>query len=72
VSPNFFSSPPHFSVEWGTIPHNFEILDATLYRKIFVSALLLCKYWLEINETLLEPSIPRGDGHIVFCSGQTF
>jgi hypothetical protein len=35
------------------------------YRKIFVSALLLCNYWLEFNETLLEPSVPRGDGHIV-------
>jgi hypothetical protein len=30
MSPTFFSNPPHFSVEWGTIPHNFEILDATL------------------------------------------
>jgi hypothetical protein len=26
----YFSNPPHFSVEWGTIPHNFEMLDATL------------------------------------------
>jgi hypothetical protein len=32
MSPIFFSNPPHFSVEWGTIPHNFEILDATLLQ----------------------------------------
>jgi hypothetical protein len=28
--PHIFFQIPHFSVEWGTIPHNFEILDATL------------------------------------------
>jgi hypothetical protein len=30
-----------------------------------VSALLLCKDWLEFNETLWEPSKRRGDAHIV-------
>jgi hypothetical protein len=39
------------------------------YRKIFVSALLLCNYWLKFDETLLEPSIPRGDAHIVALFG---
>jgi hypothetical protein len=39
------------------------------YRKIFVSVLLPCYYWLEFNETLLEPSIPRGDAHIVTLFG---
>jgi hypothetical protein len=39
------------------------------YRKIFVSALLLCNNWLEFNDTLLEPSIPRGDEHIVSLFG---
>jgi hypothetical protein len=29
------------------------------------SALVLCNYWLEFNETLWEPLIPRGDAHIV-------
>jgi hypothetical protein len=38
------------------------------YRTIFVSALLFCNYWLEFNETLWEPSIPRGDAHIVALS----
>jgi hypothetical protein len=42
---------------------------ADAYRKIFVFALLLCNYWLEFNETLLEPSIPRGDRHIVALFG---
>jgi glycerol-3-phosphate cytidylyltransferase-like family protein len=32
---------------------------------LFVSALLLCNYWLEFNETLWKPSILRGDAHIV-------
>jgi hypothetical protein len=35
------------------------------YRAIIVSMLLLCNYWLESFETLLELSIPRGDVHIV-------
>jgi hypothetical protein len=35
------------------------------YRVKMVSALLLCNYWLEFNETLWEPSISRGDAHIV-------
>jgi hypothetical protein len=35
------------------------------YRVKIVSALLLCNYWLEFNNTLWEPSIPRGDAHIV-------
>jgi hypothetical protein len=29
------------------------------YAVKIVSALLLCNYWLEFNETLWEPSIPR-------------
>jgi hypothetical protein len=40
-----------------------------VYTKLFVSALLLCNYWLEFNETLLEPSIPWGDAHIVALFG---
>jgi hypothetical protein len=35
------------------------------YRTIIVSALLLCNYWLEFNKTLWEPSIPKGDVHII-------
>jgi hypothetical protein len=35
------------------------------YRVKIVSTLLLCYYWLEFNETLWEPSIPRGDAHMV-------
>jgi hypothetical protein len=35
------------------------------YRVKFVSVLLLCSYWLEFNETLWEPSIPREDAHII-------
>jgi glycerol-3-phosphate cytidylyltransferase-like family protein len=35
------------------------------YRVKIVSALLLCNYWLEFNKTLFEPSIPRGNAHIV-------
>jgi glycerol-3-phosphate cytidylyltransferase-like family protein len=35
------------------------------YRVKIVSALLLCNYWLEFNETLWESSIPRGGAHIV-------
>jgi hypothetical protein len=35
------------------------------YRAIIVSALFLCNYWLEFNETLSEQSIPRGDAHII-------
>jgi glycerol-3-phosphate cytidylyltransferase-like family protein len=35
------------------------------YRAIIISMLLLCNYLLEFNETLLEPSKPRGDAHIV-------
>jgi hypothetical protein len=35
------------------------------YRAIIVSMLLLCNYWLEFNETLLELSIPRGD--VLIC-----
>jgi hypothetical protein len=31
----------------------------------FVSALVLCNYWLEFSKTLLEPSIPRGDAHVI-------
>jgi hypothetical protein len=27
--------------------------------------LFLCNFWQELNETLWEPSIPRGDRHIV-------
>jgi hypothetical protein len=42
------------------------------YKPIIVSMLLHCNYWLEINETLLELSIPRGDAHIVNkATGQT-
>jgi hypothetical protein len=33
-------------------------------KAIIVSALLLCNYWLEFNETLWEPSITTGDAHI--------
>jgi hypothetical protein len=39
-----------------------------VYRKIFVSALLLCNYWLEFNETMGTFNI-RGDGHIVAMLG---
>jgi hypothetical protein len=35
------------------------------YRVKVVSALLLCYYGLEFNDTLWEPSIPIGDAHIV-------
>jgi hypothetical protein len=35
------------------------------YRAIIVFALRLCNYWLKFNETLWEPSIPKGDAHIV-------
>jgi hypothetical protein len=35
------------------------------YRAIMVSVLFLCNYWLEFNETLWEPSIPRVDAHII-------
>jgi hypothetical protein len=35
------------------------------YRAIIVSMLLLCNHWLKFNKTLWEPSIPRGDLHIV-------
>jgi hypothetical protein len=35
------------------------------YRAKIVSALLLCNYWLEFNETLWEPLKPRGDAHNV-------
>jgi hypothetical protein len=35
------------------------------YRAKIVSALLLCNFWLEFKETVWEPSIPKGDGHIV-------
>jgi hypothetical protein len=39
MSPHiFFSNPPSFSVEWGTIPHNFEILDGTL----IIDKMILC------------------------------
>jgi hypothetical protein len=34
------------------------------YRTIIISPLLPCNYWLEINETLWESSISRGDAHI--------
>jgi hypothetical protein len=34
-------------------------------RPNFVSGVVLCNYWLEFNETLLESSILRGDAHIV-------
>jgi hypothetical protein len=38
---------------------------------IIVSVLLVCNYWQKFIETLWEPSIPRGDVHIValFRSG---
>jgi hypothetical protein len=35
------------------------------YRTIIVSARLLCNHRLEFNETLWEPSISRGDAHII-------
>jgi glycerol-3-phosphate cytidylyltransferase-like family protein len=35
------------------------------YRAIIISALFLCNYWLGFNKTLWEPSIPRGDAHII-------
>jgi hypothetical protein len=35
------------------------------YRAIVITALLLCNYLLEFNETLWEPSTPRGDAHII-------
>jgi hypothetical protein len=35
------------------------------YRAIIVSALFLCNFWTVLNETLWEPSIPRGDVHVV-------
>jgi hypothetical protein len=38
------------------------------YRVKIVSTLLLCYYWLEFKETLWEPSIQRGDAHIVLCN----
>jgi hypothetical protein len=49
---------------WGHLNSELLVMQYA-YRKIFVFALLLCNYWLEFNETLLEPSIPRGDAHIV-------
>jgi hypothetical protein len=39
------------------------------YRVKIVSVLLLCNYWLEFNETLWEPSIPREDAHIIALLG---
>jgi hypothetical protein len=36
-----------------------------VYRTIIVSVLLLCNNWQEFKETSLEPSIPRGDAHIL-------
>jgi hypothetical protein len=39
MSPTYISNPPHFSVEWGTIPHNFEILDATVHLYDTVSVI---------------------------------
>jgi hypothetical protein len=35
------------------------------YRIIIVSTPILYKYWLEFNETLWEPLIPRGVANIV-------
>jgi hypothetical protein len=35
------------------------------HKAIIVSALFLCNYRLEFNETLPEPSIPKGDAHII-------
>jgi hypothetical protein len=35
------------------------------YSAIIFSVLLLSNYWLKLNETLWEPSIPTGDAHIV-------
>jgi hypothetical protein len=34
-------------------------------RGRIISMLFLCNYWQEFNRTLWEPSIPRGDGHIL-------
>jgi hypothetical protein len=51
----------HFNSElWSFISY-----AVCIYRAIIVSVLLLCNYWLEFNETLWEPSIPRGDVQIV-------
>jgi hypothetical protein len=36
-----------------------------IVRPKFVSAQVLCNYWLEFNETLWESSISRGYAHIV-------
>jgi hypothetical protein len=33
-------------------------------RPNFLSTLFLCNCWLDFNETLWEPSIPRRDAHI--------
>jgi hypothetical protein len=39
------------------------------YRAKIFTALLLCNYWLEFNETLWEPSISREDAHIIALLG---
>jgi hypothetical protein len=42
-----------------------DIVLALSVRPIFISALVLCNYWLEFKETLWEPSIPKGNAHII-------
>jgi hypothetical protein len=42
------------------------------YREIIMSALFLCNYCLEFNESLWETSIPIGDAQIVALFRQIF
>jgi hypothetical protein len=37
----------------------------SMHIEQYFSALLLCNYWLEFNETFWESSILRGDAHII-------
>jgi hypothetical protein len=51
-------------------PFNRELWSLICYavcmlRAIIISVLFICNYWQEFNKTLLEPSIPRRDAHII-------
>jgi hypothetical protein len=56
---------PLFWSETSTQSYGPWLVMQYAYRAKIVPALLLCNYWLEFNKTLWEPSIPRGDAHII-------